>query len=369
MVLSTPRSGSVSRVTPELQVRIDAIASTADDHHDFRDRADRVLRKAVGYDIASWASLDPSTHLFTSCDVIAGFGAPPHEPDFEQDLFALEFADRDPLTYSKIIGSGRNAVRLRAEVEDPDMVERYRRLLAPAGAADEMRVILRDRSGVWGALTLYRAEWWEPFDERSERMMDALSSHLAASFRHAFLVASVGTGERPPGTLTLARTGEIITTSEPAERWLDTLRADQLRGTLAGLSARLRLEAITRATVVGSDGPVSFHAFSRKGSDDQVDVVVEQPRPAELAEVIMAAHGLTPREAQVTRLVMQGSTTRGIAGEMEITTYTVQDHLKSVFAKFDVVTRGELLEAVYSRHYLPRRQEDALPGPYGFFLD
>lgn len=352
-----------------LAFRIDAIAATAEDHHAFREQADPLLRQAVGYDLASWASLDPSTHLFTSCDVIDDSGSPAHAPGFEQDLFSLEFADRDPLTYSKIMASDRNAARLRAEVAAPEAVERYRRLLAPAGASDEMRVILEDRTGVWGALTLYRTERWEPFDEQSERMMESLSSHLAASFRHAFLLASVGVGRRPPGTLTLTTSGEVAATSEPAERWLDTLRDEQIRATLAGLVARVRDETIARATVVGSEGPVTFHGFPRKGSDHQVEVVVEQPRPAELAEVIMAAHGLSPREAQVTRLVMQGLTTRAMADRMTISEYTVQDHLKSVFARFDVVTRGELLDAVYSRHYLPRREKDISPGPYGFFLD
>lgn len=355
-------------MTERLAPRIDAIAATAEDHHDFREQADPLLRQVVGYDVASWASLDPSTHLFTSCDVLDGSGPPTHQPGIEQELFALEFADRDPLTFSKIITSDRRVGRLRAEVDEPETVERYRRLLAPAGASDEMRVILKDGTGVWGALTLYRAGS-EPFDGASERLMESLSSHLAASFRHAFLVASVGVGERSPGTLTLTPSGQVATTSEPAERWLDTLRDEQIRGTLAGLVARLREERIARATVVGSDGPVTFHGFPRKGSDQQVDVVVEQPRPAELAEVIMAAHGLSPREAEVTRLVMQGLTTRSMADRMAINDYTVQDHLKSVFAKFDVATRGELLDAVYSRHYLPRREKDVSPGPYGFFLD
>lgn len=355
-------------MTDRLAFRIDAIAAAAADHHDFREQADHLLRAAIGYDVASWASLDPSTHLFTSCDVIGGSGSPAHEPGFERELFALEFADRDPLTYSKIIASDRRAARLQAEVDEMETVERYRRLLAPAGASDEMRVILEDGTGVWGALTLYRA-WSEPFDEASEQLMESLSSHLAASFRHAFLVASLGVGKRPPGTLTLTASGQVATTSEPGERWLDTLRDEQIRGTLAALVARLSEETIARATVVGTEGPVTFHGFPRKGSDAQLDVVVEQPRPAELAEVIMAAHGLSPREAEVSRLVMQGLTTRSMAGRMAISEYTVQDHLKSVFAKFDVVTRGELLDAVYSRHYLPRREQDVSPGPYGFFLD
>ncbi len=279
-------------------------------HHQFRHRADELLRRAIGYDVSTWASVDPSTHLFTSCDLYSSFGEP---PDLEKELFALEFANEDPLTYTKIIDSDRIASRLRAEVDDPNTVERFRRLLAPAGAWDEMRVIIRDRTGVWGALTLTRAEWWDPFDQASEETIAEVAPALAAMFRHAFLVSALGEGDRAPGAFTVDSGLKFVATSEPAERWLDTLTRDQLRATLASLIPHLEVESIVRATVVGSDGPVTFHAFQRKGADDQFEVIIEQPRPAELAEVIMAAYGLTPREAQVTREVARGLTTRAIS--------------------------------------------------------
>lgn len=335
------------------------------DHHHFRHRADELLRRAIGYDVSTWASVDPSTHLFTSCDLYSSFGDP---PDLERELFALEFANEDPLTFTKIIDSGRTATRLRAEVDDPTTVERFRRLLAPAGAWDEMRVILRDRTGVWGALTLTRAEWWEPFDQAAEETIAEVAPALAAMFRHAFLVAAIGHGERPPGAFTVDGDLKFVATSEPAERWLDTLTQNQMRGVLASLASSLAGQSIARATVVGSEGPLTLHAFPRKGADNEIEIIVEQPRPAELAEVIMAAHGLTAREAQVTREVARGVTTRAIANSLEISEYTVQDHLKSVFARVGVVTRGELLDAVYSSHYRPRRDADIPPGPYGFFL-
>lgn len=342
------------------------MAVEAADHHEFRARADRALRRAIGYDIAAWASVDPSTHLHTSCDVFASFGELPKE--MEQQLFAIEFADEDPLTYTKMIRAGRTVGRLRAEVDEPESVRRFREVLAPVGASDEMRVVLRDSTGVWGALALGRAEWWEPFDRRAADVIEAVAPTLAAAFRHAFLVAGLGAGDRPPGAFTVSPDGEFLATSEPAERWIDTLTGDQLRGTLGSLLASLDHRPVARATVVGSDGPVTLHAFPRKGADGEVEVVIEHPRPAELAEVIMAAHGLTPREAQVTRLVMQGLTTRAMSNELAISEYTVQDHLKSVFAKVGVVTRGELLHAVFGLHYRPRQEADSTPGPYGFFL-
>ena len=356
-------------MTDRLLARIEALAVAAGDHHEFRRHADPVLRKAVGYDIAAWASMDPATHLFTSCDIISDFGEAPHEISAERELFAYEFADVDPLTYTKIIRSGRNVARLRAQVDDPMTVGRYRSVLAPGGAHDEMRVVLSDPTGVWGTVTLYRAEWWEPFGREAERTMSALAPALAAVFRHAFLIAGVAWGDRPPGALTLSKTGVLEATSEPAERWLDTVRPEDLKALFATLIGGLEHDPLVRATVTGAEGPITFHSFLRKGDADLVDVVVEQPRPAELAEIIMAAHGLTPREAEVTRCVMQGMTTRLIANTLSISEYTVQDHLKAVFGKFSVVTRGELLHEVYSTYYAPQRELGATPGPYGYFID
>ena len=96
-------------------------------------------------------------------------------------------------------------------------------------------------------------------------------------------------------------------------------------------------------------------------------MIVERPRESELAEVIMAAHGLTPREAEIARWVLGGNSTRQIATGLTLSAYTVQDHLKSIFAKFGVATRGELQAAIYARHYLPQRERDATPGPYGWY--
>ena len=46
--------------------------------------------------------------------------------------------------------------------------------------------------------------------------------------------------------------------------------------------------------------------------------------------------------------------TRQIADRLHLTTDTVQDHLKSVFDKTGVHSRGELVAAILQRDYLPR---------------
>jgi DNA-binding NarL/FixJ family response regulator len=65
------------------------------------------------------------------------------------------------------------------------------------------------------------------------------------------------------------------------------------------------------------------------------------------------AYGLTAREQTITALVCQGLPTRQIASQLHLTTDTVQDHLKSVFDRTGVRSRGELVATILRRDYLP----------------
>jgi DNA-binding CsgD family transcriptional regulator len=55
----------------------------------------------------------------------------------------------------------------------------------------------------------------------------------------------------------------------------------------------------------------------------------------------------------VTALVYQGRSTRQIARALQISPYTVQEHLTSIFDKVGVRSRGELVGQVFFRHCLP----------------
>jgi DNA-binding NarL/FixJ family response regulator len=52
-----------------------------------------------------------------------------------------------------------------------------------------------------------------------------------------------------------------------------------------------------------------------------------------------AAHGLTPRELTVLRLVATGRTNRQIATELVLSVKTVHRHVSNIFAKLDVPSR------------------------------
>ena len=86
----------------------------------------------------------------------------------------------------------------------------------------------------------------------------------------------------------------------------------------------------------------------------RVAVTIEPVRAHDLAPVAADAYGLTERERAVTELVAQGLATEAIAGRLHISRWTVQDHLKVIFEKVGVSTRGKLVARVFFEHDAPR---------------
>jgi DNA-binding CsgD family transcriptional regulator len=82
-------------------------------------------------------------------------------------------------------------------------------------------------------------------------------------------------------------------------------------------------------------------------------VIVQPVTPAAVAPLVTLAYGLSERESQVTRLCMQGLSTRQMAHALALSPHTVQDHLKSIFAKTGVRSRSELVGQIFLEHYVP----------------
>jgi DNA-binding CsgD family transcriptional regulator len=77
--------------------------------------------------------------------------------------------------------------------------------------------------------------------------------------------------------------------------------------------------------------------------DDQIVVAIEPASGEQLQGLLFTAYGLTSRERDICHDVMAGRSTADIAEHLFISAHTVQDHLKSVFAKVGVRSRGELV--------------------------
>ncbi len=113
---------------------------------------------------------------------------------------------------------------------------------------------------------------------------------------------------------------------------------------------RTRMRAVTGRWL-------TLHATWLAGADEgrerQIAVVLEASPATQVWPLVTAAHQLSPRESDVTLLVARGLSTSEIGQSLRITEHTVQDHLKVVFDKFGVRSRGQLMAAIFGSHYLP----------------
>jgi DNA-binding NarL/FixJ family response regulator len=84
------------------------------------------------------------------------------------------------------------------------------------------------------------------------------------------------------------------------------------------------------------------------GKSGQVTVIFEMAQPAEIAPLITQAYQLTKREGEIAQCALHGWSTAEIATKLPISANTVQDHLKAIFEKVDVGSRGELAAHLYA---------------------
>jgi DNA-binding CsgD family transcriptional regulator len=181
-----------------------------------------------------------------------------------------------------------------------------------------------------------------------------------------------------PGLVLLADDGTLVGSNGPADVWLDELRdpaADrllpiglyavvaELRGAADSSAPPPRLRVRTRA-----GRWVVIHASWLGLQARETAAVIIEPAPAsEIAPLLMAAYGLTPRERAVTGLVCSGLSTREVAARLHLAEHTVQDHLKSVITRTGVRSRRELVATILRREYLPRARDGQQIDASGFF--
>jgi DNA-binding CsgD family transcriptional regulator len=101
----------------------------------------------------------------------------------------------------------------------------------------------------------------------------------------------------------------------------------------------------------------------------EVAVFIQRAHPTVVAPLLLKAYGLTPREQEVTQLILRGATTIQAAGRLEISPHTVTDHMKSIFEKTGARTRGELSATLFFGEHLPRIQHQMPIGDDASFID
>jgi DNA-binding CsgD family transcriptional regulator len=301
------------------------------------------LRRAVPFDAAFWATVDPTTLLFTS----------PHQEDIPLELAPAfiqnEYFDDDVNKWTALARDTAGGVRTLAAATRGDLAAsaRYREIFRPLGLGDELRAVARVDGACWGYLCLHR-EAGHAFTSADVRYVRQLAPQMADAIRAGVRAARAETEDDAgaPGLLLVSPDGTLISTTAAGERWLCELgRPETELELLAAGLGRLRMRTRSGRWAV-------LHASPLAGADETIAVIIDEPSPVEIAPILMAAHGLTRQEQTLTRLVCRGLSTREVAESLHISVNTVQDHLKSIFDKTGVRSRRELVATILRQDYL-----------------
>lgn len=351
----------------------DRIARLAWRHLDlvsfWRESAEAIASAVPYYWTPCWYTLDPASLLITS--------------HFNEDItempsewLAQEYYEDDVNNLAAVARSARGISTLHeATSGDPTSSPRWHANMA-LGGDQEMIAALRTQAGdVWGALGLYRDQGQPLFDATELAFLQAVAPDLAEGARRALLAGEAvdPEGPRAPGLIVLSGTWEVESTTPGVEHWLAELPdgdwdAGKLPSSVLAVAGRALRTAehpdepgqVAVSRVLSRSGTwVVLHGASLvAGGARRVAVIVEPAHPARIAPLLMSAYGLTEREQQVTRLVLQGSSTAEIAARLVVSAHTVQQHLKSVFAKTGVRSRRDLVGKVFFSYYEPRVRDN-----------
>jgi DNA-binding CsgD family transcriptional regulator len=340
------------------------LAHRGADVRDFALGAGRILARAVPFEGVCVITTDPDTMVPTGSPVENGPPATTYPRAKE-----IEFHGNDFIALRSLARSECHAATLsQATGGDLDRSARYREILRPHGFGDELRAVLVDDQATWGALALLRASDCEPFSVADAALVAAVTPQLAEGLRRALLRDRAATGPADGadevGVAVLAPDGSIAFTDEVAASWIEELGGNgsvpsvvsavaiQARTVAAGLTCDGR---IARARVRAASGRWLVVRGSALGDEPAapVAVTIEPARPHELAPLVAHAFRLTEREREVTQYVARGLPTDAIAERMFLSSWTVQDHLKAIFEKVGVGTRGELVARMFFQQRTP----------------
>ncbi|MDL4816497.1 helix-turn-helix transcriptional regulator [Actinomadura opuntiae] len=327
------------------------------------------LRRTVPFDAAAWRTTDPGTGLMT---------APVLVENLDDDGCAVywdsELLDEGVNRYPDLARAAVPAAALRDTTgDDPEVSALYRRHMRPRGLGDELRAVLRVDSRSWGAISLFREAGRPAFTPDDIAFVSALSRPLAARLREFARAASAAPAEdHGPGLLLFSPSGALLSANDEARRHLGTVPPGPSVTTALGLPLPAALYSVARRAFAaagegeggsaririrtGSGTWLACHASCMRGPDGepgQVALIVEPAKASEVTPLLIAAYRLSARESEITGCIARGLATGEIAARLNLSPHTVRDHVKAVFEKVGVSSRGELMARLHTDLYRP----------------
>lgn len=325
----------------------------------------RRIDRVVPSDGRFMSATDPQTSLCTGAGTLRDLPQDQCRPTWD-----YEYMVPDYLKFTDIAASGRAVADLHEVTGGrPERSARWREYGTATGFRAELRTAFTLDGAMWGVGQFDRLGDAPRFSDDEKAWLERAAPLIARGLRQALLEGPAATPvTRGPGLVLFDESGAVVSATPEAAAWLDEA---ETTAALPSAHVRLPVEAHAFAAHVRSQvrDPASgamprarlrtrtgvwllMHGSVLEGTE-QLALIIEPAKAADVAPLLVEAYGLTQRELDVTRLIARGLGTAQIAATLHLSPHTVRDHVKAVFAKVEVSSRGELVAKVFADHYAP----------------
>jgi DNA-binding CsgD family transcriptional regulator len=346
-----------SRERTRARERIEIISTAAKDAGTLRQDALDALGHVLAFDAYVWLLTDPVTAVGA-----APFADVPCLPELP-GLIKAKYAT--PVNRWTELRCRPSPVGLLHDALGGQLRRSHlwQTVLSRYDIADVASTVFADQFGCWGFLDLWRNTDHRPFSLDDADFIAGVAASLTAGLRRcqAETFVEPAAAQRPgrgPVVLTLDDDLRIMSRTAASQSWLDILlppRPDErgipasvynVAAQLLAAEAGVDQHAAT-ARVHLADGLWLTLRAARLAPEEPAPatmvVTIEETSATERLELFARAFGLTARECELLARLATGNDTRAMAREMSLSEHTVQDHLKSIFAKTGARDRITLL--------------------------
>jgi DNA-binding CsgD family transcriptional regulator len=343
---------ATARQRSRCQERLERLSGSGLDCDSLRREAIADLQRVIGFDRWCWPLADPETLLPASGIALHDYVAAVSR-SLELEYSTDEFAAKPVLARRT-----NAAASMSAETRgDLSRSSRWDEAMRPVGIGDVAAVACRDALGCWGWIEAYRDRSDHSFQDEDLELLASVAPSLGSALRRNMYAdgPSMEAETFGPGVIVLDHTLTPVSSTAAARSWLDSFPDAPMLAAFDMLPAVIYPAAATARTGTSGAGThaivqavdrrwVMIEAAMLEGDDvGQIAVTLRAATATETFKLLCRAYALSERERQVVAALVAGLDTRSVAQRLFISRYTVQDHLKSVFAKTGVRSRRELL--------------------------
>lgn len=231
-----------------------------------------------------------------------------------------------------------------------DEVDPWVALLTSLGVTDVASIVLTDRYGLWSFIDLWR--FGGSFSDDEVGTLAASSpqlTRLARGLAAEGFVDQARTGPEGPAVLILDRSLVVQRTTPGTDEFLARLLprdGPPVPAAAYNVAAQLLAQEAgevdpARARVHLGDG--CWVTLEAAWFGAEIAVTISRTTPEDRIDLYARSHGFSQQESRVLDQLAVGHDTREVANALSIAESTVQEHLKSIFAKTGVRSRAAVI--------------------------